>query len=317
MMSGIYKQIIEKCFSNLKDAYEKDVCFWECTCPPDTNFFHCEKKCQTNHHCGLCLDAILKPKSGNQKQSTYRCIPITYTYMLRFLNPYASEIFHIFERNENLRTKLSEGLVVSIGCGPATELVAINEICEKYVLPSFRYAGFDTNDTWKYVQNIVKESIETKNKKICFIPQELRFDQKILQRTKILIINYMISHMYSHEGTMQLKTWFNTVLTPLFTAMPVDSYIIINDVNSCNLGRTEIQEWAERYSDYSREYTYFIDSTCPQRKWDDFVNPQGYTKWDSLCFPKISELLPDLPNGIEHSLSCGSATVVIHKEIPF
>ena len=74
-------------------------------------------KCTTN-----CLTDIFR----SNKTRIYTCKTITHMYVLRFMNRYASEIYHILS---DLIPPLNNGdLIISLGCGPCFETVGWKNI---------------------------------------------------------------------------------------------------------------------------------------------------------------------------------------------
>ena len=60
---------------------------------------NCSHTCKKNGYCIDCLNDILtNDNSITSRLREYSCENITYSYVLRYLNRYASEIYHLFEK---------------------------------------------------------------------------------------------------------------------------------------------------------------------------------------------------------------------------
>lgn len=122
------------------------------TCAP--NFYCLANNCAKGR-CDRCLNHIQWDSSPNFH---YSCPKITYHYLLRFFNRFASEIAYVTLslRDDYLQTKQSLN-VVSLGCGPGSEVYglvwALRSKAPHIVL---NYQGFDLNTIWDTVQNISK-----------------------------------------------------------------------------------------------------------------------------------------------------------------
>lgn len=248
----VYQQYIKKCLDNYSPCLTG-------TCTDDK----CCKICMQNFSCKDCLSDMFR----NQEHAgrIYSCIPITYTYVLRYCNMYASEIYKILNSSffGFLFEKRSVS-VVSLGCGPATELVALDKKCSECNI-SFSYTGYDKNHIWDTCQGIIKNLVSYSNRNVAtFCCKKLMPNDILLKNTDLLILNYVISDIYKHNKSA-LSSFFDS-LEQMFAFMPENSFIVINDVNSCNMGRDEIEEWILRLQN-----KYTIANKCavfeyPKRK---------------------------------------------------
>ena len=83
------------------------------------------------------------------KYRTYTCKTITHMYVLRFMNRYSSEVYHIFS---DLLPRLNNNdLILSLGCGPSFETVALEKYSRDNSIGKIRYLGIDSNQIWEDV----------------------------------------------------------------------------------------------------------------------------------------------------------------------
>jgi hypothetical protein len=89
----------------------------------------------------------------------------------------------------------------------------------------------------------------------------------LLQNTKLLILNYVVSDVYKHVQNPSNGTYnfLQNDITPIIQQLPTDSYILVNDVNSYNMGRNEIECWANQIINIVKivEFGYFENSNHP------------------------------------------------------
>ena len=242
-MNTLYTNFINYCNRGLDNRLKTDGCD-ECKCPTGSDQ-SCKGSCKRKFNCEECLEAFFY---GNEEQRNkrYECIPITYSYVLKYLNRYSSEIFRIFLQKTEMIEKLNNSLIFSLGCGPATELVSIDELIKKNFLKNVRYYGYDPNIIWNKTHSIIKHTSDNNKLGIEFKEELINKDTEELDKIDFLFLNYVCSDIFVHEKSNQesLQEWLDNKVTPLINKMKKGAYIIINDVNSPNMGRYIIQEWS-------------------------------------------------------------------------
>lgn len=216
---------------------------------------NCSHTCKKNGYCIDCLNDILtNDNSITSRLREYSCENITYSYVLRYLNRYASEIYHLFEKAQFTKRQVVN--IISLGCGPATELVGFESIYHK-MNPTgiINFFGFDTNAIWSSCQNQLGRIYNSYNVNCTFFNQVLLPDNQFLKNTDLLILNYVVSHIHKHVNTSDksirekaVESFLNTIISPIFDNMPSGSILLINDTNSYNLGRNQIEKWTRSQS---------------------------------------------------------------------
>ncbi|WP_288959225.1 hypothetical protein [uncultured Treponema sp.] len=223
---NVYQQYITDCFSSYKPCQLGNCSDQDCKCD-----------CVQSYNCVQCLSDMYNNPIHSYR--TYNCVPITFSYVIRYANRYSSEIYTILNCLQKLFER-STIKVISLGCGPATELIALDKKCSESNT-SFSFIGFDTNHIWNNCQSILAKNFQQKGISVHFLEKNLDKDFRFLSNTDLLILNYVISDIYKHDYE-KLPQFFSS-LTDIFMSMPNNSYIIINDVNSYNMGRDEIENW--------------------------------------------------------------------------
>lgn len=134
-MSHIMQQLIFQCQNALKPCPQsvKGVC------NIDTQ---CACLCNTFHNCRDCLGKMFYDPLHRTRR--YQCLPITYSYVEWFAETFASEIYRILFHYDEIWKDMANMNILSIGCGPATELIAVEKIMrDKSIIISCQYIGFD------------------------------------------------------------------------------------------------------------------------------------------------------------------------------
>ncbi len=173
--------------------------------------------------CSRCFNSIHNFNSTRD----YDCQNLIYHYVCEYIYAKSSEIAHLFNLDVDL-SQLQELSILSIGCGPASELFGIN-----YSLPdsSITYKGFDLNNLWIDVHEQITNSVRNNdNRNISFYYEDV-FDQysELDFIPNVLILSYLISHL--PKVGINVNGFLTTLRDEIISTMPINSYIIINDTN--------------------------------------------------------------------------------------
>lgn len=282
-MSEIYQKIMQQCYDKYNTLKASESCNQEFECRTD------------------CLSDIY----WTNKTRTYECQTITYMYVLRFMNKYASEIYHLFSK---YISNLNNGdLIFSIGSGPCFETVGIERFCREKDLFDIKYIGTDKNNVWQDTANICCHNSITD--KFVSIPAQVLSDEyceKILPKTRVLILNYVLSDCKNHNSLSYL---LNSTLRKYLDLMLCGSYVIVNDINHSNEWEEEFDEWKTSLSANLSCKDYFFNQSKA-------CNPRGesiYTK--SLIFDNSNmSFVQQFADGIKE---CTSSGTIIYKDFPF
>lgn len=209
-----------------------DYCYTNYTwlspnCNSCTNNHFCTNNNCAEGNCAVCLNHILRSQKPNFH---YSCKRITYYYVLRFLNRFASEIKPFFSNNFG-KNHLN---IVSLGCGPASELYGlVNGIRTYHPDMTIVYRGYDTEQIWE----------ELNNKTIELFAHDPSLDIKIhrhdmfnewqdndITEVDILILNYLLSDCIKYQNNKsQLEAFLNEIVS--FIIKYKVKIIVCNDIN--------------------------------------------------------------------------------------
>ena len=166
-------------------------------CP---EYHYCRRCNLVEGDCSMCMAAI-------QRYGTiraYPCSKITYYYVMRFFNRFASEIEYVI-RLINFRETIKLN-VVSLGCGPGSEVYGIIHGFRHLGLTiRLDYLGYDLNPIWDDVQQMSINHLRNTGHNIGFSNTNMftNFTQFDEQRVDLLVMNYLLSDyvMNSAQGT--------------------------------------------------------------------------------------------------------------------
>jgi hypothetical protein len=201
---------------------------------------------------------------------------------------------------------------MSIGCGPCTELIGILNYMEREnQSKSVTYVGFDNNRIWQGIHEYLPDVIDELT-----IPVDLRFVyadvfevierldlSRLRWKPNIIILQYVLSDMAKGRGN--IRSFLNKLVSKVGPFMPIDSYIIVNDINHYS-ARDYFDHLASSVSEVYKTWVYKVHFRNNVRK------EYGYGwKRDS------NELTSPIPEHIQNKYNpwgfCSSAQIVIKK----
>lgn len=204
-------------------------------------------QCKFNHECWKCLQEAYYtyPWETTKKRKQYNCEKLTNSYVYRSLDRYASEIWYALNESDKLK-EYSEYNVLSIGCGPATDLVAIdyfNKVNKLY--KPINYFGIDKETAWEHIHQKImefKENDPCLNSVIFDTNEILDSLPKIDEHFNIFVFEYIISSFNSKGNLADINKIYDCLIKKLIENDTKEALIIINDVNRTDRGRDKFVE---------------------------------------------------------------------------
>jgi hypothetical protein len=287
----LIKQLVNFCDTQYKRSAR---------CPDCTN--------QCLGSCEKCLDAIHFSKTDR----SYNCKNISNFYVCKYIFKYSSEIHHLLKNLKSL-PKFNEYNIMSIGCGPCTELAGVIKYAKQdgHDIP-VNYIGFDMNRIWTPIHVEIEKMF-----KVNCITGTVRFiygdAYKIIRRMdtsnlgwrpNILLLQYVLSDL--RKSKINVTSFLAELNEHVIPLMPKNSYIIINDINHFT-----VRPYFERLSDLvSNNYNTWIFKGHYKNN-----NKKAYEY--GVCH-KSNSLTSQIPPSIllKYSpwLFCSSAQMVIKKK---
>ena len=292
--------LIEKC--SYRDEYQKEheqceYCSYGDCCPRD---------------CQSCLQYVHFPQNAPAPRK-YDCIHMADCYYCKYAYKYASEMVYGLSCFAEIRDK-EKLKIMSVGCGPCTELAAVDYLRNEGVLnyDQLDYRGIDPlGDVWKCIWTDIKTYF---GDGIQFYPNDILQLVDIIVQKKwvpdVLIFQYVFSDMYKHSNEEEIIQFINKLagFLNLYDEKPI--YILCNDINlSKSMGG-------------GREFFDILESKVENPKivrkmhFDNINRDRHYEYGDqynsnALVFNNITD---DIRNAYNPFESCASAQILIKKE---
>ncbi len=188
--------------------------------------------------CELCLDAIHNRRHA-QDGAPYRkydCVHMADFYTCKYSCRYTSEIIYALDCLQDLAV-LDNFKILSFGCGPCTDLFAIDYLHEhnRLTFNSLEYRGIDySEDVWKFVHNDIKR-FETASRKIRFFYDDVcDVIHDIAKGTwvpNLVVFQYVFSDMNKHTEERKISDFIDTFAQYFNEKVCQKTYIILNDIN--------------------------------------------------------------------------------------
>jgi hypothetical protein len=211
----------------------------------------CNETCSGN--CKGCLEKI----HMEQEKRRYNCHFMRSYYIVSYLYKYKKEIRMALEVNsaEILRHLNLDGPVkiVSIGCGPGTEIVGFQEfLLDKVQNPSvklpdinIKYVGIDINGDWKDYFSRTNDLVESKFKN-SGVPYKWHFykanvfDFNLNNETiDIVFLPYVLSEIKKYcDDEKSMNTKVGNLWKQVENKLYDKSIIVCNDINHVDLARS-------------------------------------------------------------------------------
>ena len=193
----------------------------------DSNYSQCSQNCGRQENCSCncryCLDIIFR---GNPPSRAYDCYRMVNFYVCKYAYKYATEMIYALndlDLDFNFNPK-----ILSVGCGPGTELLALDYL-HTHSSFDFEFIGLDINDIWEKVHNEIQSQYSViTSSSVKFEYDGNNTNEYIENWANIVIFQYVFSDI-SHFS--DFDTYIASIL-PSLNKLPSGSYIIINDINS-------------------------------------------------------------------------------------
>ena len=242
-------------------------------------------------------------------------------YTCKYSCRYASEIMYAIERCVDLH-KLQELRVLSFGCGPCTDLFAIDELHKRKVLSyeKLKYRGVDySKNVWRWIHKDIK-TFESDDCSIKFFYEDvcelINTIAKGNWTPNVIVFQYVFSDMQKHTDAQSINNFINTFAEYYNTKIEPNTYIILNDVN---LGRG----YGGGREFFDRLHKKLDNSICRKGRFcndnaTSMYYPRGYTYGEGSDgeFPDNANCFDLMPwKAYSPFDTCASAQMIIKKVI--
>lgn len=275
-----------------------------------TKCWICSYRKNCPHDCGKCLHYIHTPSAAPAPRK-YDCGHMMDYYVCKYAHKYTSELCYALQQLKDLREK-SHIKVLSIGCGPCTDLLALDHLKNTgiYSCQSVDYRGIDIDTSiWKKVLGDINQikpspwSFCVTEADACSYIDTLYSDP---WRPDVIILQYVFSDMQKHSQAEAIEHLL-TVLGKYFDSCDVNTYIVCNDINLStryNGGREYFDVLLKKISCDTKHRQYHFNNS---NKRSHFHYGNEYPNNDLVVLP------PDYSSPYEPYTSCASAQAIIKK----
>lgn len=275
------------------------------------------------HDCEKCLDYIHNPEhapSGAPARK-YDCTHMADVYTCKYSCRYTSEIVYALERCRDLQN-LRNFKVLSFGCGPCTDLFAIDYLRQQNIFSyeKIEYRGIDySEDVWHWIHRDIS-GFQNRNCSIKFFYKDacdlIHTISAGSWTPNLIVFQYVFSDMQKHTDSANIMDFINTFAEYFNTKVRPNTYIILNDIN---LGR----KYGGGREFFDRLYRNLDSSVCRKGR---FCNDNSKSIYYPRGFPYGEDSdgeFPDNTNRFDWALwstyspfdTCASAQMIIKKVV--
>lgn len=220
-MAMLLDELIEKCYYRDKHRCTDEQCV-DCTYGDNCA-----------HDCKQCLKYVHFPAIAPAER-VYDCVHMADCYYCKYAYKYASEIVYGLKQFADIRNK-SKLKVMSVGCGPCTELAAIDYLRKTDILnyDLLEYRGIDPlRDVWCEIWKDIQEYF---GKGIRFFQNNVLDLVDIIIKhdwiPDLIIFQYVFSDMYKHYEKNEINIFIEKLAAFLNKRYDKSIYILANDIN--------------------------------------------------------------------------------------
>lgn len=194
---------------------------------------YCKREICNESNCAECLRKIHYPEKDSEKR-IYDCVNMADYYYCRYSYRYASEVVYGLRQFRDIM-KLDTLKVMSVGCGPCTELAAIDYLHQNRELnyKKLEFRGIDPlKNMWKYIWEDIDEYYQGQVK---FYERDILELVDIIVEKKwipdLIIFQYVFSDMYKKNSAEEIRRFIDKLAKFLNEQIGKSIYILANDAN--------------------------------------------------------------------------------------
>lgn len=271
-------------------------------------------KCETcmEDNCSKCLREIHYPEKDSEKR-TYDCVNMADYYFCRYSYRYASEVVYGLRQFKDIMN-VETLKVMSVGCGPCTELVALDYLHHNTELnyTKLEFRGIDPlKDMWKYIWRDIDSYYQGQAR---FYERDiLELVDVIIEKNwvpDLIIFQYVFSDMYKKNEEEKIRLFIDKLAKFLNEQTDKNIYILANDANigmRYEGGRDFFDILQNKINEPKIMRRYHFDNDYRPSHFD-----YGTEYENNSIFFEIPEYIKERYESID---SCASAQVLIKKEV--
>lgn len=194
---------------------------------------------------GCCLECADEVHSHESHRSTvyrteYNCQKLAYYYTCRYSWKYCSEIMYAIENIDF--TNYDRFQILSLGSGPAPDLMAIEQINRKYKKP-LNYTGIDVNPYWKALYDEIKQYCNGRGIGVVFkntnVLEALADGLRPSTPYNVIVLQYLISSFPNSQRDQMVDLLCDLLISSVISKKEVGKpfLIVLNDIDHHTLAR--------------------------------------------------------------------------------
>lgn len=295
-MDMLIKTIVKYC----DEQYTENQCH-NCTYGD-----HCPGRCDK------CLHYIHTPTAAPAPRK-YDCPNMANFYTCKYAYKYMSELVYALNQLKDLRTK-KHLKVMSIGCGPCTDLFALDYLKERerYKFGSLEFRGIDpAKEVWMDIHKQIKLYNKDRYKAKFYYKDITELIDTIVEVQwvpDLIVFQYVFSDMEKHCPQEKLQSFISKIAEFINNDMDANTYILLNDINlttAMDGGREHFDELLAQIANSDFRKFYFNNSNrAAHYNYGDEYESNALVLGNPPCL-----------RDYEPYTSCASAQLIIKKVI--
>lgn len=274
--------------------------------------FDCDHPGECPGDCKECLRQIHFQANEDDKRHSYNCKNLANCYVCKYAFKYTSEMCRALKGIERLSCA-SELRVLSIGCGPCTDLFALDCLKKKgeYSFRKINYIGVEPLETWKKIHSRIK--CYDYSYKVFFMYNYIQYILPSLIEDRfeadIIIMNYLLSDFHKYGGEENVLDFLDCLVYYIINVSP-NAVIVINDINLCCL-KGGGRDYYDKLFDKIKKLGY----KCDRRHFFNSNKPNHFDYGDEYPSNELifsDEFISEYEY-YEPYRSCASAQIIIYK----
>ena len=189
------------------------------------------------HDCEKCLEYIHFPQRAPAERK-YDCKRMMDYYVCKYIHKYTSELIYAFSMLRDIQEK-RHLKVLSIGCGPCTDLLALNYLNNQgtYSFESLDYRGVEIDtEIWSYIHDDLWTMLP-QGWSFSIIPEDIcYYINALLQqdwKPDLIVFQYVFSDMQKHTEPDMMTTTIGA-FAQFVDSCERNTYVVCNDINLSN-----------------------------------------------------------------------------------
>ncbi|MDR0331343.1 MAG: hypothetical protein LBH93_06505 [Chitinispirillales bacterium] len=268
-----------------------------------------------NNGCESCLHSIHFP-TEDSPQKKYDCVHMADYYVCKYTYKYTSELIYAFDQLSDLLKRSEHLNVLSFGCGPCTDLLALDFLRHtkkfSYSSISFRGIDYNTSNVWNKVHADIMR-IKNQSTDITFEYRDAcEIINDLVETTwipDIVTFQYFFSDMGKNTEPSAINEFLCKLATFANNNMREHSYIVLNDINLSTTYPSGCREYFNKLFECLHKGRFIMDFGYFHNDSQPHTYAYGHKFENNTLFFKTNSMAMYNPPS-----NCSSAQMLIKKD---